>query len=239
MQPEISGYILGSSREHDRQQNMALLQSAFPLLVREEAIYPDFMKVPFSKAIAALSRKRTGHALTGGELGCLLGHRRIWRRIAAQQDDKKMFLVLESDSAVKDLVMIETNFGHVSETFDIFFWGAWEGHMKLFRSSKTVMPGGYSIGEPFIKTVYCTYGYSLNRKAASYLLKQTGKVNFPVDQFKKFIGKGALRIGGVEPELIETNGKRNSYIQKNRNSIREFFLWLFLDFRNGLICLLK
>jgi len=239
MNDNIQGYILGSVNEQDRQQNIEHLKTILPLLIREEAIYPAYTKVPFADQINKLSKKRTGHALSPGEIGCLLSHRRIWRKIASCPDDTRMFLILESDSNIQDIGIIHRHFEDVSKNFDIFFWGAWEGHMKLFRRSKRQMSGSYKIGEPFIKTVYCTYGYSLNRQAALHLLEKTGKVGYTIDQFKQYIKKGELRVGGVMPELITTKGRKKSYIKKNRNRTSEFFTWLLLDCKNMLICLLN
>jgi hypothetical protein len=150
-----------------------------------------------------------------------------------------MFLVLESDSRIAEPELLTAHFEEISTGFDLFFWGAWEGHMKLFRSTKKPLSGRYKTGTPFIRSVYCTYGYSLNRRAAVHLLHNTRKAAYPVDQFKRFIEQGALRTGGVMPELVTTTGRKKSYIQENRNSVREFFTWLLLDARNSLICLFK
>jgi hypothetical protein len=48
-----------------------------------------------------------------------------------------------------------------------------------------------------------------------------------------------LRMGGVNPEVISTIGQRQSYIQKNRNQLKEFFWWILLDFKNSIICYFK
>ncbi|MDB5210582.1 MAG: hypothetical protein JWQ30_1409 [Sediminibacterium sp.] len=240
MNDHLQGYILGSVHEQDRRQNLALLKTTLPSCVYEEAIYPEYVKVPFADSLKEMAGRRTGHALSSGEMGCLLSHRKIWKKIASHSgNDARMFLVLESDSSIQNIDVISKHFENVSKDFDLFFWGAWEGHMKLFRSSKKILSGNYVVGEPFIKTVYCTYGYSLNRAAANHLLKKTGKAGYTVDQFKRFIRKGDLRVGGVMPELIITTGRQKSYIQKNRNSLKEFFVWLLLDCKNALICLLK
>ncbi|MEO8172758.1 MAG: glycosyltransferase family 25 protein [Sediminibacterium sp.] len=240
MNDHIEGYILGSVRELDRRQNLELLKTMLPSFVYEEAIYPEYVKVPFINRIKELAGQRTGHTMNSGEIGCLLSHRKIWKKIASHTEgNARMFMVLESDSSIRDINIVSKNFEKVSKDFDLFFWGAWEGHMKLFRSSKKILSGNYRVGEPFIKTVYCTYGYSLNRAAAIHLLKKTRKAGYTVDQFKRFIHKGDLRIGGVMPELITTTGRKSSYIQKNRNRVKEFFVWLLLDCKNTLICLLK
>lgn len=237
---KIQGYIAGSVRETDRLENIRQLQSQLPLLEWEEAIYPAYTHVPFKKPLLDLSYARTGHRLREGELGCLLSHRQIWRKIVnSDADANTLFLVLESDSCIQDLDVLENHYQDMSGRYDLFFWGAWEGHMKLFRSTRRSLDKGFHVGIPFIKTVYCTYGYSLNKKAAAYLLQQTNKIAYPVDQFKYFMSDSTIRIGGVMPELISTNGQGKSYIRSPRNRVKEFLFWFLLDIRNSIICFFK
>ncbi|MCA6438556.1 MAG: glycosyltransferase family 25 protein [Chitinophagaceae bacterium] len=236
----IHGFIIGSVHERDRIRNVRELQKQLPLIRYEEAVYPAYTKVPFMNRLLDLSYSRTGHRLNKGELGCLLSHRRIWQKIVQSAvTDDRMFLVLESDSHIREQTLLQNSFEKVASDFDLFFWGAWEGHMKLFRSTRKHLSKNVDYGIPFIKTVYCTYGYSLNRKAAAYLLKQTGKLGYPVDQFKRFVRPGDLRIGGVQPELVGTTTRNKSYIQKKRSGIKEFFYWLILDCKNSLVCFFK
>lgn len=240
MNDKIHGYIIGSVREHDRIENIHKLQMQLPLLQFEEAVYPAHTKVPFMRQLLDLSYVRTGYRLNEGELGCLLSHRNVWRKIVQRSADQdELFLVLESDSNIQNLSVVEQTFKKMVHVYDLFFWGAWDGHMKLFRSTKQQMVGGYSVGTPFIKTVYCTYGYSLNKKAAAYLLQQTKKIAHPVDQFKYLLLDDSIRIGGVMPELITTNGMQKSYIRAERNKIKEFLFRALLDMKNSLICYFK
>lgn len=237
---KIQGYIVGSIRETDRVENIRQLRSQLPLLELEEAIYPAYTHVPFKKQLLDLSYARTGHRLREGELGCLLSHRQVWRKIVnSHANANTLFLVLESDSYIQDLNVLENNYQDMSGRYDLFFWGAWEGHMQLFRSTRRPLGSGYDVGTPFIKTVYCTYGYSLNKKAAAYLLKQTGKISHPVDQFKYFITDETISIGGVMPELISTNGKETSYIRSPRNQFKERIFLSLLDLRNRIYCYFK
>lgn len=237
---EIPGYIIGSVHETDRLAHIKTLQASLPTLQYVEAVYPAYERVPFISALKNRSLERTGHALSDGELGCLLSHRSVWRKIVtADVDEDQLFLILESDSAFANLSLLKTGFQSVAGHYDLFFWGAWEGHMKLYRSTRKQLAEGFDIGEPYLKSVYCTYGYAVNKKAAALLLKATRKVAYPVDQFKYFMNIETLRIGGVYPELIVTNGRETSYIQTNRNRIKEFFVWLVLDLRNSIVCYFK
>lgn len=240
MSDTIHGFVIGSVHEHDRQVNIQELQKKLPGLQYEEAVYPAYVHVPFLNKIQELSQVRTGQQLQIGEIGCLLSHRNIWHKIVqSDAPDGIMFLVMESDSGIKREEVLTANFARISDAYDLFFWGAWEGHMQVYRSTRKQLSPGIDYGTPFIKTVYCTYGYSLNKKAAAYLLKQTRKAGYPVDQFKRFIQEGELRIGGVVPEVIATIPRNESYIRGKRNALKEYLFFLVLDCKNWIICLFR
>ena len=121
---KIGAYIIGSEHESDRQENIKKLKKQLPFLQYEEAVYPDHIKIPFLNQLKALSLQRTGHQLSNGELGCLLSHRKVWRKIVAQETDPAtMFLVLESDSVLNDADLIQVvgvAGGRILHTFAIF-----------------------------------------------------------------------------------------------------------------------
>jgi hypothetical protein len=135
----------------------------------------------------------------------ILSHRKIWAKIA-EVKTKEHFLVLESDSRIRmpDRLKSET-----AEKYDLFFWGAWNGYASLKRS--TVKNG---VGEPLIKSVYGAYGYSLNSKAAAYLLKKTAHVAYPVDMYKRFVDPAEISLGAIVPEVISTWRTSDSLIRK-------------------------
>ena len=131
------------------------------------------------------------------------------------------------------------NYKAITKKFDFFFWGAWDGHMKLFRSSRRKIEGGYYVGKPFIKTVYCTYGYSVNKKTAAYLLEKTKKINYPVDQFKKTISSSDLLIGGIEPEVVTTIKTVSNIKDQAANKLLTTLFVKLLDIKNNIICSLR
>lgn len=236
----INGFLIASNTEWERAEQIQSLNRQLPQLNMVEAIYPAHQKIPFQQQLIELSFKRTGHALSNGELGCLLSHRKVWQTIAGNNHTpEQMYLVLESDSSIVSFNLLVQQFEPMEKQFDLFFWGAWEGHMKLCRSTVRKNEDGFIYGKPLLKSVYCTYGYSLNKKAAKLLLERTKKIAYPVDQFKKIIKEDDLRIGGANREVISTIGQRQSYIQQNRNHLKEFFWWLLLDFKNSIICFFK
>jgi GR25 family glycosyltransferase involved in LPS biosynthesis len=236
----IKGYIISSALEESRQLNIDQLVAVFPFLIEKvEAIYPSKSKVSFKKTLLAKSAERTGKSLTEGELGCLLSHRAIWKKIVNEaKTDTQHYIIFESDSVINDANFIKDNFEKITTGYDLFFWGAWEGHLKLFNSTKRKWKNRYEVGEPFIKTVYCTYGYSLNKIAAQLLLNKTVRVSYPVDQFKRFIHQRELRLGGIVPEVVSGN-QMGSYIRLAPNVLKEKIFRAILDIKNIIICQFK
>jgi GR25 family glycosyltransferase involved in LPS biosynthesis len=236
----LKSYLIYSQTEIARQDNVARLQKQMPNLQLVEAIYPSKQKVPFLQAATDISKERTGYALLPGEIGCLLSHRLVWRQIVqSATNNKEHFLILESDSNIKDLEMLTHFDCQVLEQYDLFFWGAWDGHMQLFKSSIKKLMGAYQLGTPFIKTIYCTYGYSLNKTMAKMLLARTRKFNYPVDQYKRFMQQADCSIGAVVPELISTTGAQSNIRGKRKWEIVNQLYLMVLDLKNYLICLFK
>ena len=200
-----------------------------------EPIFPKYQKVPFLNQLIQLSKERTGTALSAAEIGVLLGHRAIWRKVVESNvDENQHVLILESDSKLKDPNLLKANFQKFTQPYDIFFWGAWDGHARIHRSSVAFIESGFTIGTPLIKSVYCTYGYSLNKKAAAYLLKVTSKVSYPVDIYKKYIKPGALKMGAARPEIIGAwyNTPSTIQVQSKLNKVKRFLIVQIFDLRN-------
>lgn len=236
----MKAFLIFAESEAHRKEHIAKLMADAPFPVEMvEAVYPDRQHVAFRDALLRVSKERTGKTLLMGELGCLLSHRRVWTKVLREaKDDQDHFLVFESDSMIENPQFLRDNFESLTESKDLFFWGAWEGHMKFFNSSKKVIAHNHFVGEPFIKTIYCTYGYSLNRKAAKLLLSRTRKISHPVDQFKYFFSQKELELGGVLPEVI-TGNKMNSTIREKENALFKQLFLLLLDFKNNIICSLR
>ena len=231
----IHGFMLYAQREHARLPQVKLIQEAFEHIELVEAVYPKFTHVPFLDKMIALSKARTGRALLTNEIGVLLGHRIIWKHILkAATSDNEHFLIFESDSKLNDVLLLKSNFHKYTSNYDLFFWGAWDGHARIHRSSIQFTEGDYQIGAPLIKSVYCTYGYSLNKKAAALLLRSTNKIAYPVDIFKKYIPKGALSIGAVRPELISAwyNTPSTIRVESTVKKMKNWCIVQIFDLRN-------
>ena len=242
-QDNIPTYILCSKREVDRKEYIQKLRKQLGDITCVEAIFPKFEKVPFIEQLVALSKSRTGQALNHGEIGCLLGHRKIWHLIAKHTaTPNQHFLVLESDSKIVYIddckkAFIEINNANNSHDYDLFFWGAWNGNTRIKKSTQSKILTKFNIGEPLIKSVYGTYGYSITPLAAKVLLKQTAKISYPVDYFKFHLKNTNIRIGAIRPAMIDTwkTTPSNIVVENNWVNIKRWIIIRIFDFRNMII----
>ena len=238
----INTYILYSPLEKDRTARVEAMRQQFKQFTISESIYPSNTHIPFLKAIIEKSKERTGQALMATEVACLLGHRRILRQIVkAATNNEEHFLVLESDSKILDFSLLEAYFEPISKQYDLFFWGAWEGNAKIKRSKSVMLQSGhnkYKVGEPLLNTIYCAYGYSINKPTAEYLLKKTSKISTPYDIFKQFIDPEKIKLGTITHEIITTTDKDNkgSYIRKTNfiRYLKRASLMIILNFINNI-----
>lgn len=238
MSLNIETYILYSKLEEDRIESVEHLKKQFERFNEVEAIFPKYIHVPFIQKMIEVSKERTGNPLSSSEIGCLLGHRKIWSSIIQSKcPEDQHFLVLESDSILNDTTQLNHLYELVRSNYDLFFWGAWNGFARIKRSTIIYSDSQRVIGEPFLKSVYCTYGYSLNKKAAQYLLNQTRSVSYPVDMFKHLIKPNQIKVGAIRKELISTPLYMKSYIRNNSlfNFYKRRLTTRFFDFRNALI----
>jgi hypothetical protein len=198
-------FVLFAEHEMERKTHVEAMRKVLPSLELVEPIFPSRVHVPFLEALIEKSRARTGKALLPTEIGVILSHRKVWSKIARENTDAH-FLVLESDSRIikPELLQSET-----AEKYDLFFWGAWNGYASLKRSKRL-----NGVGEPLIKSVYGAYGYSLNAKAARYLLQKTSRIAYPVDMYKRFVDPREISLGAIVPEVISTWRTSDSMIRK-------------------------
>lgn len=247
----IKAFVIVGVHENNRLAHIEKLKKQLLGLQRVDAIFPSRQKVPFINKLIKLSKSRTGKALNHGEIGVILSNRLVWREIVKNAtSDEQHFLILESDSVINDLMMLHQLYSEVEANYDLFFWGAWLGHAQILRSTKkrikpiqkssslqnNALPKlEYSIGTPFYKTICSGYGYSLNKKAAAYLLACTNQIAFPIDEFKRYSDPNFLRWGTVKPEII-TQGEGVTTIGHNSHPLIEKIWMGLLDIRNKLIC---
>ena len=231
-------YLVSSKYELERINHIEALKNLFPGVVSIEAIYPKKTHIPFYSQIKSISKTRTGAALSDGALGCLLSHRAIWRRFLNQQD-QDFCLILESDSKIDNLAMIQTQAVSIKVQYDLFFWGAFDNRMKLLQSTKMDLVEPYQIGTPLVHSLYCTYGYSVNKTAAKFLLESTKKFNYPVDYWKSRLKNSPLRVGGILPNIITTvNSFKSTISHSNQNIFVQLFDTM-INLKNSIISFFK
>jgi len=231
-------YLVTSKDEIERYEHVASLKTLFPNLISIEAIYPSKTRIPFHNQIKSITKDGTGRALPDGALGCLLSHRSIWRRFL-NQEMQDFCLILESDSKILDLNIIQSEIKMMHTQYDLFFWGAFDNRMKLLQSTKIDLIDQYQIGTPLIYSLYCTYGYSMNKNAAKFLLESTQKFNYPVDHWKLRLKNSPLRVGGISPNIITTVSSFQSTISHSKPNIFTFIFDSIIDFKNNVISFFK
>jgi GR25 family glycosyltransferase involved in LPS biosynthesis len=231
-------YLVSSKDELERINHMEGLKILFPGVISIEAIYPSKTHIPFYSQIKSISKSRTGVTLSDGALGCLLSHRLIWRHFLNQKD-QDFCLIMESDSKIDNLSIIQTQKENISAQYDLFFWGAFDNRMKLLQSTKICLTEQYQIGTPLINSLYCTYGYSINKESAKFLLESTKKFNYPVDYWKLRLKDSSLRVGGILPNIITTVTSFKSTITYSRKNIRTILFDRMINFKNSIITIFK
>ena len=231
-------YLISSPLEKDRLVNINTLQKQLNNIIHINAIYSSQTHIPFLNQMLELAKQRTNRTLRSAELGLLLSHRNAWRELIKSNSESA--LILESDSMINNDVVLNKYFETVHKQYDLFFWGAFDGRMKIFTKERFNIDDDIVVGNPVINSVYCTYGYSLNKKTATFLLKQTSKVNYPVDFWKKRLLNAYLKIGGVNPEIISPNPQFYSTVQSNKFNIYENkIIQQIIDFKNILLAYLN
>lgn len=232
----LRGFLIAAPHETGRLAWVQTTCKALPGIQVIPAIYPSKTHIPFLAQLQEKTKQRTGYALKEGEIGVLLSNRKIWRQIVqSTASEEATFLILESDSELKNPALLKKHFHQLTAQYDLFFFGSWLGNTKLFRSSRKPLEQGYVYGTPFIKTISGGYGYALNKKAARHLLESTNQIAHPVDEFKRYITPGYLKIGAVVPELISVYPGHSTIGERPHAPAKEKFKMLLLNIRNSVI----
>jgi GR25 family glycosyltransferase involved in LPS biosynthesis len=237
MNEQIPAYIIYGQNEDARQAQVEQLQQALPNAILVDPIFPSRQKVPFIKDLIGNAFKRSGYQLMPSELGVFMSHRSIWKKIVQEDKQDQHFLVLESDSKINAIHLIEQTMPIVEKSYDLFFWGAWNNHVSIKRSTAVSINKKYSIGSPLIRSIYGAYGYSLNVKAAKHLLAKSSKINYPVDLYKHYVDQDEIKLGAMKPELISTWQTTDSTIRKERpiDMLKRIIIIKIFSFRNQIL----
>jgi hypothetical protein len=237
MTEQITAYIIYGQIEYARQTQVEQLQQALPNAVLVDPIFPSRQKVPFINDLIQNAFNRTGSKLLPSEIGVFMSHRSIWKKILKEGRQDQHFLVLESDSRINDIRLIEQTMPTVEKSYDLFFWGAWNNHVSIKRSTSVSIHKNFIIGSPLIRSIYGAYGYSLNAKAAKHLLAQSKKINYPVDLYKHYVDQNEITIGAIKSELISTWQTTDSTIRKERpiDMLKRIIIIKIFSLRNQIL----
>ena len=233
----MKGFIITAPHEQLRLAHVQALINLVPFPTEKVlAIYPSIQRIPFKDRLLTLAYQRTGYPMTAAELACLLSHRKVWRKIVKEEvDNSAHYLILESDAVLLDPAFFKQKHSHLTNGTDLFLWGGYEGRIKLFQSTLLKNTAPYSIGEPFLKSMYCAYGYSLNKRTARLFLKKTSKISYPVDHYKRYFYRGEIKMRSVLPEIITANKLDLNIPQaRKRGGLFKLFLQV-IEWRNQLI----
>jgi hypothetical protein len=229
-------FIVYGPFDTGRLSQVELLKQNFLEYKIIEPIFPRKQKVPFLNNLIENAYVRTKRTVLPEEIGVFMSHRKIWR-IIEKLDHNKHYLILESDSKLIDIKAINEFFSIVEKKYDIFFWGAWNNHVSIKRSTLKRVNKSYNIGTPMIKSLYGTYGYSLNPRAAKYLLKQSKQINHPVDYYKCYVNPNEIEMGAIQPEVISTWQTTESSVRIERpmDKIKKIVIIKIFHIRNQIL----
>jgi GR25 family glycosyltransferase involved in LPS biosynthesis len=229
-------FIVYGPFDTGRSGQVELLKQSLPENQIIEPIFPRKQKVPFLNDLIKNAYTRTKRNVLPEEIGVFMSHRKIWR-IIEKLDHNKHYLILESDSKLIDPNALKEHFSKAESAYDIFFWGAWNNHVSIKRSTLQKINNDYRIGTPIIKSLYGTYGYSLNPKAAKYLLKQSKQINHPVDYYKCYVNPNEIKMGAIQPELVSTWQTTESSVRLERplDKIKKIVIIKIFHLRNQIL----
>ena len=242
MNTTIPSFILQSIHEPERKNQVDEIKKHLPQVEIIEPVFPKYENVPFLKRLVQKSKERTGTKLLTTEIGVLMSHRKIWKKIVALSKlninpANTHYLIFESDSKIIDLETLYEHIGMVQNKYELFFWGAWHNNVSIKKSSITATFQNYIIGTPLIKSVYCAYGYSINAKAAQKMLDATNKINYPLDLFKHYYNINSFSIGAIKPEVISTwqTTESNVRVERPMDKIKRIIIIKIFHLRNQIL----
>ena len=123
MSTPIAAYIIKSKYESARNKQVEILQNQIINSKVVEAIFPKFQHVPFLEKMIKLSKIRFGKELLSNEIGVVMSHRKAWQEIVADNDinSKQHYLILESDSKIINLEILQEQIDKIKMNYDLFF----------------------------------------------------------------------------------------------------------------------
>jgi glycosyl transferase family 25 len=176
-----------------------------------------------------LRRRYFGRALTPGEIGCLLSHRRVCALMLAEQCPEA--IVLEDDAVLSpDFVEVIKALQRCAHQWDLVrFVGSPKIHARGFRRVRPLCDSYWLIRLP--TTPGGSHAYLLNRKAAAVLESQLGQSFLPMDILQGWSWRTGLETLAVYPTLAAQDADSGTTIGEERFSkavaLSGWERWLF------------
>lgn len=154
-----------------------------------------------NKALAVMGRE-----LSSGEIGCLLSHRNIYKKIVSE--NIPYALVLEDDIDFdEDAIQVLKNVEELPNDWECILLGHYSCHGSTIRT-KTSIWHSKAITSKFFAVrlgeVACgTHGYLINKSGAQKLLKQIVPAHRPIDHFTG--NERYINVYAISPPCIHTH----------------------------------
>lgn len=142
------------------------------------------------------ARKNMGRDISLGEIGCALGHNKIYERILSDNLDGAF--IFEDDVILhNDINLIMDGIYNQKESIEdnsVVYLG--DSYIKLY-SKKVMINEHVGVYDTYLS--HCLYAYYIDRKAAETLLKTNGVVKYTADSqaLMKHVNKLSLNVSCV------------------------------------------
>lgn len=202
-------YIINLEHDKDRRNHMISLCNSLK-------IYPEIINAIYGKELPnveeyinynkEVSIKRIKRILCPGEIGCIMSHQNIYKKMI--EENIKYATVLEDDVEVSEDIKLFTAFDFQKLDFDILLLG-YHGtksreHLNLQGTKVHSINPSYTIYK-LLENAQGTYGYIISLEGAKKILKQSLRFDLPIDFYT---GDNKLnKVLCVYPQLVFINKK--------------------------------
>lgn len=236
-------YIINLKHDKDRKKHMISLCNSLN-------ITPEIINAIYGKELPnvedyincnkEISIKRIQRILCPGEIGCIMSHQNIYKKMI--EENIQYATVLEDDVDLSEDIKYFTTFDFRTLDFDILLLG-YHGtksreHLNLKGIKVYSVNPNYTIYS-LLEIAYGTYGYIVSLEGAKRILKQSLRFDVPIDHYT---GNNKInKVLCVYPQLVFINKELSdeSILTKERqllNSKIKFeneFLFLSNNIKNA------
>lgn len=171
------------------------------------------------------NRRYFRRALSAGEIGCYVSHRKAWQALLDSEAD--LAVILEDDICVSDQFPQAIAALHSANNFDL---------IKLAddRNCPIIQSRAAHAGFEWVsykRVPNCANGYAISREGAKKLLSRA-KFYRPVDIDMQFYRELNLTVAGLIPYCVEATPNFPSLIDgQGKNGSRKTFTWPWRNWR--------